>query len=145
MESFKTLIVSILNTIHQKLKTKEGQLSLIIVGSLITGSSIVTANLKGERIDELEKDRISLEKEILVYKAEVKQLNKEIKEIDETCNERAIKNAKFQKELNDIYQLKTVENTDIVNEKLDLLKEKQKAIKNQKEALDEIKKLNHKL
>lgn len=145
MNGFKILVTSILNLIHQKLKTKEGQLALIIVGSLITGASIVTIYLKGVRIDELISDKKERAIETKEKVLEIKELKQEIKYADSNCNDKILKGVLFQKELKAALDGKIEINTEIVNQKIPLLKEKENMIKNQKKTIQELKQLNDRL
>lgn len=145
MDSFKTIIVSILNLIHQKLKTKEGQLALIIVASLITGASIVTIHLKGVRIDELESDKVENRIELKDSKREVKLLENTIKIADDNCNDKILKGVIFQRELKEALDGKIQVNTELVNERKPLLKEKEALQKDQKKTIQELKQLNERL
>ena len=145
MNGFKILVTSILNLIHQKLKTKEGQLALIIVASLITGASIVTIYLKGVRIDELISDKKERAIETKEKVLEIKELKQEIKYADSNCNDKILKGVLFQKELKAALDGKIEINTEIVNQKIPLLKEKENMIKNQKKTIQELKQLNDRL
>lgn len=142
---FKTIIVSLLNTIHQKLKTKEGQLALIIVASLITGASIVTIYLKGIRIDELIADKIEKKAEIKEGELEIEELKKEIKFSDANCNDKILRGVIFQRELKEALDGKIQVNTEIVNAKKPLLKEQEALQKDQKKTINELKQLNERL
>lgn len=141
----KTIIISILNAIHQKLKTKEGQLSLIIAASLIVGASAVTVYLKEVRIAELTADKLEKVEEIKENELEIKSLKADVKAADIDCNNKILRNVVFQKELKDALDGKIKVNTEIVNEKLPLLKEEQELIKDQQQTVLQLKQLNNKL
>lgn len=145
MDSFKTVIVSILNLIHQKLKTKEGQLALIIVASLITGASIVTIHLKGVRIDELLTDKLDQKVEIKENKLEIASLEATIKSADDNCNDKILKGVIFQRELKEALNGKIKVNTEIINAKAPLLKEEASLQKIQKKTIQDLKHLNKSL
>lgn len=141
----KTIIVSLLNSIHQKLKTKEGQLALIIVASLITGASIVTIHLKGVRIDELLADKAEKVAEIKEKVLEIKALELEADNAELNCNDKILRGVIFQRELKEALDGKIQVNTEIIEEKKPLLKEQEKLQQAQKKTIQELKQLNDRL
>ena len=141
----KTIIVSLLNSIHQKLKTKEGQLALIIVASLITGASIVTIHLKGVRIDELLADKAEKVAEIKEKVLEIKTLELEADNAELNCNDKILRGVIFQRELKEALDGKIQVNTEIIEEKKPLLKEQEKLQQAQKKTIQELKQLNDRL
>lgn len=141
----KTIIVSLLNSIHQKLKTKEGQLALIIVASLITGASIVTIHLKGVRIDELLADKAEKVAEVKEKVLEIKALEKEADNAELNCNDKILRGVVFQRELKEALDGKIQVNTEIIEEKKPLLKEQEKLQQAQKKTIQELKQLNDRL
>lgn len=142
---FKTIIVSLLNSIHQKLKTKEGQLALIIVASLITGASIVTIHLKGVRIDELLADKAEKVAEVKEKVLEIKALELEADNAELNCNDKILRGVIFQRELKEALDGKIQVNTEIIEEKKPLLKEQEKLQQAQKKTIQELKQLNDRL
>lgn len=141
----KTIIVSLLNSIHQKLKTKEGQLALIIVASLITGASIVTIHLKGVRIDELLADKAEKVAEIKEKVLEIKALELEADNAELNCNDKILRGVIFQRELKEALDGKIQVNTEIIEAKKPLLKEQEKLQQAQKKTIQELKQLNERL
>lgn len=145
MNSIKNIAIAVLNLIHQKLKTKEGQLSLIIAGSLITGASIVTINLKGVRIEELMADKKEQIIQIKSIENTVDALRQEIKDADKSCNEKILEGARFQRELKSIFDGKIETNEKVIKIKEPLLKEKAATIQTTKKNIEELTKLNERL
>lgn len=136
--TLKSLVLSIINAIDNKLKTQSGRLTLIIVSSIAVGGTSVHAWNMQKNNDILEKKNIEKEKEKSELQEEV---NTNIKNAEKECNERIMQSAILQKKLQDIYSNKTVENTEYIEQQEKIVKEKEKVLSIQAPIINKLKSL----
>lgn len=138
LNTIKNIVFAFGNYIDNKLKTKEGRLTLIILASLLTGASLVYAAVKNENYvdkiieyNNLKKEKDSIE---VVY-------SHHIANMDNLCNEKIKQGALLHQQLQAIYFNKTIENKETVEIQAILEKEKKEIIAVQTNNIKQLKKL----
>lgn len=133
--------------IEQKLNTKEGKLTLVIVSSMITaGSLIFGINAHNNYIaiyNEKQKLIKDLEKEGYKVETVQNQFNAYIESSDKRCNEQIREGALLHQQLRDIYENRTINAKAIIQEEKIVIKERKEAVKEQKQHIKQLQKLSN--
>ena len=137
--TLKSLLLLVINTIDEKLKTRTGRLTLLIIGAIIVGGASVHSYNMQEKSENLEKDKSKIEAEKIQLQID---LNTHIKNADRECNEKVKQAALFQQELQYIYTHKVEENNRFLQEQSKVVKEKEKLLSTQAPIINKLKSLN---
>ena len=137
--TLKSLLLLVINTIDEKLKTGTGRLTLLIIGAIIVGGASVHSYNMQEKSENLEKDKSKIEVEKIQLQIE---LNTYIKNADRECNEQVKEAALLQQELQYIYTRKVEENNRFLQEQSKVVKEKEKLLSTQAPIINKLKSLN---
>lgn len=137
--TIKSIAVFIINTIDEKLQTKTGRLTLLIVGGIIVGGTVVHSYNMQKNYDSLRKEKLKVELDKIQLQLDINNI---IKNSDKECNEKVKQAALFQQELQYIYTHKVEENNRFLQEQSKVIKEKEKLLSTQAPIINKLKSLN---
>lgn len=137
--TLKSLLLLVINTIDEKLKTRTGRLTLLIIGNIIVGGTSVHSYNMQEKSKTLEKEKDKLETDKTTLQL---ALNTHIKNADRECNEKVKEAAILQQQLRDIYDNRAKENNTYIQEQEKIVKQKEKLLSIQAPIINTLKKLN---
>ena len=139
LSTIKSIAVFIINTIDEKLQTKTGRLTLLIVGGIIVGGAVVHSYNMQKNYDSLQKEKLKIELDKVQLQLDINNI---IKNSDKECNEKVKQAALFQQELQYIYTHKVEENNRFLQEQSKIVKEKEKLLSTQAPIINKLKSLN---
>ena len=136
----KELILTIIDTIDLKLRTRTGRISLLIFACIVLGGSIVHSYNMHINVVALELDIEGLEEDKKELQVRIDDINKNA---IANCNEQIKQGAILQQQLQEIYNNRIERDTDFIEEQTKLMKEKEKIVSIQEQNLTKLKKLSN--